>query len=90
MSIMDRIQEEVDKLKTMRDELDVQAHLAAADAKDELREIWTAAESTRAKLDAEYERLRDGVEENLEGVGEAADLLVDELKKSYAKIKELL
>jgi hypothetical protein len=90
MSIQDRISEEIERLKGLRDELDVQAHLAKADAEDELREIWERAELTRAKLDAEYQRLREGVGENLEGVGEAAELLVDEVKKSYKRIRELL
>ena len=90
MSIQDRISEEIERLKGLREELDVQAHLAKADAEDELRETWEPAEQTRAKLDAESQRLRDGAGENLGGPGEAPELLVDEVKKSYKRIRELL
>lgn len=90
MSIKDRIDEELDRLRAMRDELDVQAHLAKADASDEIHEVWQKAEHARAKLDAEFDRIKSGMEGPLESVGEAADLLVDELKKSYQRIRDLI
>ena len=90
MSIRDRIDQELDRLQTMRDELDVQAHLAKIEAQDELNEIWKKAEHARAKLEAEVERIRAGAEEPLENIGDAAEVLLDEIKSGYKKLKELI
>lgn len=90
MTIRDRIDHELDRLQALRDDLDVQAALAKADAKDELHEIWQKAEHARAKLEAEFERLKEGAEGPIENIGNAAEMLIDEIKKGYKQMRELI
>lgn len=90
MTIRERIDQELDRLQAMREELDVQAHLAKIEAQEELNEMWKKAEHARAKLEAEFERIKDGAEEPLENIGEAAEQLLDEIKNGYKKIRELI
>ncbi len=90
MSIRDRIDQELDRIQALREELDVQAHLARIEAQEELSEIWKKAEHARAKLEAEFSRIKDGAEEPLDNIGDAAEVLIDEIKNGYKKIKELI
>jgi predicted nucleic acid-binding Zn-ribbon protein len=90
MSIRDRIDQELDRIQALRDEIDVQAHLAKIEAQDELNALWKKAEHARAKLEAEFERIKDGAEEPLENIGDAAEVLIDEIKTGYNKLKELI
>jgi hypothetical protein len=90
MSIKEQIEDQVQKLKQMRDELDVQAHLAGADAKDEVKALWHKAEHEYAKLEAEVSRIAGGAEEPLENIAEAAQMLLGEIKTGYTKIRELI
>lgn len=90
MTIRERIDQELDRLQAMRDELDVQAALAKAEAQDELHEIWHKAEHARAKLEAEFDRIKDGAEAPMESIGDAAEMLIDEIKNGYQKIRELI
>ncbi len=90
MGIRDRIDQELDRIQALREELDVQAHLARIEAQDELNEIWKKAEHARAKLEAEVTRIKEGAEEPLESVGDAAEMLIDEIKSSYTKLKDLI
>ena len=82
----ERFDDAVEKLKQERDELRVKIHLAKADAQDE----WS-------KLEEKYENLKQlaGSAKNAANdaggdVKAAASLLLDELKKGYAKIRESL
>lgn len=90
MGFRERIDEEMERVQRMRDELDVRTHLARIEAEEELREVWKKAEHARAKLEAELGRLKDGTEEPRENIGQAAELLLDEIKAGYRKLKELI
>jgi len=90
MTIRERIDQELERLETLRDELDLKAHLARIEAEGELSEIWHKAEHARAKLEAELARIKEGAEEPLENIGDAADVLIDEIKSGYKKIRELI
>jgi hypothetical protein len=90
MTIRERIDKELDRVQALRDELDVQAHLAKIEAQEELGEIWKKAEHARAKLEAEFARIKDGTEEPRENIGEAAEMLLDEVKNGYKKLRELI
>jgi hypothetical protein len=65
-------------LKKLRDEVELKMHLASMDARQEWKELdakWQNF-SARAKLD-----------DSAESVGDAVELLGEELKKSYKRLK---
>ena len=76
----------VEDLKQMRDELEVQLHLASADARDEFAELEKKWEQLRSKA----EQVGDVAEDAAESVGDAVGLVAEELKKGYKRIKGML
>lgn len=84
--IADRLESELEKLKTRRDELRVQVDLG----KKELEDAWEQADVKWNKLEAYVGRLRREGAEAIDEIGEAADLLVDELKDGYKRLRELI
>lgn len=80
------IDKELDGLRRLRDELNVQAHLGRA----EVKELWDEAERRWHRLEGEADRLREQAGDSLEQIGEAAELLVDEIKGGYEKLRKLL
>lgn len=81
-----RIDEELDTLRTLRDELRVRAHLGRA----EVRDLWEDAEKRWHKLEAEAGRVREQAREPMEQIGEAAELLLEEIKRGYDKLRKLI
>lgn len=65
-------------LKKLRDETELKMHLASMEAKQE----WQA-------LDAKWQKFssRAGLEDSAESVGDALELLGEELKKGYKRLK---
>jgi len=71
----------IEELKTKRDELALQIHLGSKEAQDEWNELeakWNDF-SAKAKL-----------EDTADGLSSAAELLSDELKQGYERIKKAL
>ena len=84
--IRSELREDYDTLRTMRDELKVQAHLAASEAKDYFEEIehkWNHAE-------AKLRRLGEESLESAENVGGALELALDEIRDGYTNLKKRL
>jgi len=81
-----RIDQELDALRKLRDELNVQAHLGRA----EVRDLWEEGEKRWQHLEAAIEQKRKQAREPLEQIGEAAELLVDEIKNGYEKLRKLI
>jgi len=75
-----------EELKQLRDEIELQIHLASADARDEFGELEKKWEHFRARLDV----VGKATEEAAEDVGDALDLVGSELKRGYQKIRSLL
>jgi len=85
-SISEQIEEELEGLRTLRDELRVKLHLGAAEVQEQWEELdrkWSHAEG-RLKV------IREEAAEAAEDVGEAARLLVNELRNGYEQIRRLL
>jgi hypothetical protein len=81
------LQRELEELSAMRDQLRVRMHLAKADAKDE----WHKLEDRWARLSGEVARTVHDAKKPAAEVGSAARSLLDELRRSYERIKgELL
>ena len=68
-------------LKTRRDELKLQMHLATREARDEFE-----------KLEAQWEEFaaKAKLHESAEGLGEALESVGTELKKSYERLRKAL
>ncbi len=79
-------EDEIETLKTLRDELRVQLNLAGKDARDRFAE----AEASWQKLEGRIEHAGKESRDALRDVGEAARLLVDEIKEAYRHIRKLL
>jgi len=80
------LQREIDNLRRTRDELRLQLHLAAADAKDEFDKL----ETKWVRVEAELNRLGAHTKEPLGDLAHAGRELADELTKGYARIREQL
>jgi len=76
----------IQDLKQMRDELEVQLHLASADARDEFAELEKKWDHLRARAEV----VGDAAGEAADSVGDAFSGVADELKKGYQRIKGLL
>lgn len=83
---LDRIEEEVDRLRQTRDELRVQAHLGAVEVKDR----WARLEKSWHELEAHAKRVGAAAHDASDDVEEATRQLVDELKHGYEKIRSAL
>jgi ribosome-associated translation inhibitor RaiA len=76
----------VEYLKQQRDELQVQLHLAKADAKDE----WARLEKQWDEIHPKLEAAREEAGKTAESVSAALGLAIDELKKGYERLKNRL
>jgi archaellum component FlaC len=84
------IREEVDRLiaelKTQRDELSVKVNLARKDARDEWEELEKKFEHLRARAEVVGREAGDAGQDVLK----AARKVVEEIKKGYARIREVV
>ena len=78
---MSQISDLVAELKQKRDELELQIHLGSQEAKQEWEEL-------EAKWTDFFEKAK--LEESAEGVGSAVNLLSEELKQGYERLKKAL
>jgi len=79
-------EDEMETLRTVRDELRVQVNLAAKDARD----LFAQAERSWQKLEGRAELLGKESKAALLDVGEAARQLVSEIQEAYRHIRKLL
>ena len=82
----ENIKELLAELRQTRDELNVQMHLAAAEARDE----WEVLEKKWDHFKSKAERVGEATEEAAEEVGEALELVGEELRKGYKQIRKAL
>ncbi len=80
------LEAEIDVLRQGRDDLKVQIHLGAADARD----AWEKVEKNWNHLEARLKVVGKAGQESASDVEEAAKLLVEEIKTGYQHIKNLL
>jgi ElaB/YqjD/DUF883 family membrane-anchored ribosome-binding protein len=73
-------------LKQLRDEVELQMHLASADARDQFSELEHKWDGFRARAEV----VGKASESAAEDIGEALEVLGDEIKKGYQKIRSLL
>ena len=83
--IRDRINEEIDGMRGVRDELRVQLHLANAELKDE----WEKLERGWSHLEGRMKVLGKETDEVGSEIGETLHVLAEQLRNGYDRIKTL-
>lgn len=81
-----KLHEMKESIDQLRDEINLQAHLGKAEAKDELEKLeqkWQAFQH-------QCKPFTDEAEKTLEGAGAALGLAADELKAGYERVRKLL
>ena len=86
MDFEDRMKEMLDELRTERDHMKVQIHLAKAEAKAE----WSEIERQWEDFSAKSERVMDEAAEASKDTLQALKLLGEEIRKGYDRIKKSL
>ncbi len=86
MSDQNLLDEERERLKTIRDELRVQIHLAGAELRDRFEEM----ERNWHRLEGRVAAVGETAREEAKDVGEAAKLLIDEIREGYEHIRSRL
>jgi len=74
------------QLKTQRDEIRVQIHLAKAELKDE----WEKLDPAWQKAHHEYEELKEATEDAAHGLQKSFTVVTDELSNAFERIKKRL
>ena len=82
----DKIEEIISTLKQQRDELELQIHLGAAEAKEEFDDAMQKLN----KMSSDFEPVKDAAEESAENVFESLKLVGEEIKVSFSRIKKSL
>ena len=75
------------EVKTQRDELNLQIHLAAAEVKTEWQHI---EEKKWPEVEHKLRLLAEDYEEHAEDLAEAAQIVGEEIRHAYQRIKERL
>jgi hypothetical protein len=86
MSEQKRFQEEMDRLRELRDELRVKLQLGRAELRDRFHEL----EKSWHQLEGRLKVAREGARDDAENVREAARLLARELRDSYEHLRQRL
>jgi len=86
----DQFEDLIETLKQQRDELRVRMHLGSLEAKDEFDTLEKKWEHWSAEAKAQAKPLRAVIEDSANNVGSALELVLDEVKESYERIKKQL
>ena len=86
MSLEAKLNEELDDLKRIRDEIRVQIKLGKAEAKD----LWDRSEEKIEELESKVKAISGQAEQPLQDMRDAAQLLLDEIRDGYKRIRKAL
>jgi len=84
--LAERLSEELDALRELRDEFRIQMELGRAEA----HERWEKLEKDWHHLEGKLKLVRDESRGDLEDIGEAARLLLREIRDGYRHLRSLL
>ena len=88
--LRERFDEEIDAVKALRDEIEVQLHLGGAEAREQwekLEKQWHHLEGRLKVIGAET---KDVAEDVAGEVGDTLNQLANQLKDGYGRLKKLL
>jgi DNA repair exonuclease SbcCD ATPase subunit len=80
------IEEFWEKLKTQRDEMRVQAHLASAEFRDE----WEELEKKWQKAEQAFDRMQDQAVKTTAEMQQSAKVVMEEIGTAYERIRQRL
>ena len=86
MTLRDRLERELEDLRTTRDELRVRVHLGKMDAQEQ----WEHVEKQWQQVESKFKIVGETGREIAEDVGEAAHFAIEEIKEGYSKLRKLL
>ncbi len=84
--LSDRLSEELDALRELRDEVRVQMELGRAEA----RNRWEELEEDWQHLEGKLRLMRNESRGELEDIGEAARNLLERIREGYRHLRSLL
>lgn len=84
--LQDRLKEEFENLRMLRDELRVRIHLAKAEARDR----WEELEKDWERVEGKIKVIGEEAQESAKEVGEATGNLIDELRDAYRRLRDLV
>jgi uncharacterized coiled-coil DUF342 family protein len=82
----DLFAEEIDALRTLRDELRLKLNLASKEARD----AFESGEKAWHKLEGRLRLIERESKKEIEGVGEALRELAKEIRDAYKRVRELV
>jgi uncharacterized protein YoxC len=85
-AIAEKISQELDELKRIREELRLQIHLGSA----ETRDLWERTEQRFDRVETRLKQLKREMKGPLQDVGEATRHLLDEIGDAYRQIRNVL
>lgn len=86
MGLLQELNKFAEGLEQLRDEVKVQLHLASLESKQE----WERAEKQRDHFLAELNKISKEASVSKEGLIEKAEIIGEELKSTYQRIKDRL
>jgi hypothetical protein len=82
----DRLHEELDKLRSTRDELKLQIHLGTAEARDRFAKL----EKSWQHVEGHVKSLHSATQDDRQRIADAARTLAHEIAEGYRHLKALL
>ena len=82
----EQLEKVIESLKQGRDELNVQIHLAKAEAKD----LWQETEDKWKHLRDQLDKIDNETGDTAKNIGATAMVVADEIKHGYEKLKKML
>lgn len=86
MTIRERLEHEASELRAMREEIEVQMHLGKLEARDKWNDLEKHWEHAERKL----KQLGDAGREAAEDITAATEVVLDEIRNGYEKLKATL
>ena len=86
MKLRERLEQELEDLRTTRDELRVRVHLGKMGAEEQ----WEQVEKQWQHVESKLKIVGEAGREIAGDVGEAANLAIEEIKEGYTKLRKLL
>ncbi len=86
MTLQERVEQQAEEMRATRDEIRVRLHLAKMDARDQ----WDQVEKLWDPAEAKLKELAHAAKEATEDIAEATQLVLNEMRDGYNKLRNLL
>jgi hypothetical protein len=86
MTVNERVQKQAEEVRAARDEIRVRLHLAKMDARDQ----WELVEKQWEHAEAKLRQLANTANEANDDIVEATELLLNEIRDGYKKLRSLI